>query len=217
MEMTEVAKVDGEEPWREVTLVAGTKERGLREDENEKESKAREEAGVDFGRANLRVTVCFSVQLALSHIEKYHFLLSPEQSVLFIPLSFWFSYKWNHPPVLSMNWLLPVYRKGSYYFCQTYSSTLGDSKSPVSIFSPIWIFSIFHLLGAIVTSLQPSFFSLSFSWPKPTLPWLHFLVLLFLPTIDSSLPPCLSKNPLCSHSCLPLPLNGNTFLAYPSH
>lgn len=88
MEMTEVAKVDGEEPWREVTLVAGTKEGGLREDENEKESKAREEAGVDFGRANLRVTVCFSVQLALSHIEKYHFLLSPEQSVLFIPLSF---------------------------------------------------------------------------------------------------------------------------------
>lgn len=60
----------------------------MREDGNEKGSKAREEAGVDFGSASLRVTVCFSVQLALSLIEKYHFLLSPEQSVLFIPSSF---------------------------------------------------------------------------------------------------------------------------------
>lgn len=57
-------------------------------DGTEKGSKAREEAGVDFGSASLRVTVCFPVQLALSHIEKYHFLLSPEQSVLVIPSSF---------------------------------------------------------------------------------------------------------------------------------
>lgn len=60
----------------------------MREDGNEKGSKAREESGVDFGSASLRVSNRFSVQLALSLIEKYHFLLSPEQSVLFIPSSF---------------------------------------------------------------------------------------------------------------------------------
>lgn len=68
--------------------VAGTKEGGLVKKMGLRRGpRPREEAGVDFGSASLRVTVCFPFQLALSHIRNTIFS-SPEQSVLVIPSSF---------------------------------------------------------------------------------------------------------------------------------
>lgn len=152
--------------WR---CVAGTKEGGLVKDGIREGVQGQRRSRCWFWECKLESDCLLPISACSVPYREIPFS-SPGMSVLVIPSSFWFSYKRNHLPVLSMNWLLLACRKESYYFCQLdpfiYS---GDSKVPLVYLVPIGCLVYFIFL--VPLSLLCSLFSSPSLFLGPNLPY----------------------------------------------